>query len=104
MRRRLSSISASRSMVSQRIFIWPASIFDMSRMSLMTCRRCLPLSWMSRAYSEYFGEPIGPNMPASRISEKPRMALSGVRSSWLILARNSDFALLAASARSFSAW
>src|SRR4051812_21100214 len=32
------------------------------------------------------------------ISENPRMALSGVRSSWLMLARNSDLARLAASA------
>ena len=29
-------------------------------------------------------------MPDCMISEKPMMALSGVRSSWLILARNSD--------------
>ncbi|MNL70789.1 hypothetical protein D3C87_1958440 [compost metagenome] len=89
-------------MVSALIFICPASIFDMSRISLMTLSRCLPLSWMSRAYSEYLGEPTGPNMPVKRISEKPRMALSGVRSSWDMLARNSDLALLAASARSFS--
>src|SRR3984893_18701096 len=33
------------------------------------------------------------------ISENPRTAVSGVRSSWLILARNSDFARFAASAR-----
>ena len=41
-------------------------------------------------------------MPDSMISEKPMMALSGVRSSWLILARNFDFAWLASSARVFS--
>ena len=41
-------------------------------------------------------------MPDCMISEKPMMALSGVRSSWLILARNSDLARLASSARSFS--
>ena len=40
--------------------------------------------------------------PTSMISEKPMMALSGVRSSWLMLARNSDFAWLASSARVFS--
>ena len=33
-------------------------------------------------------------------SEKPRIALSGVRNSWLIWARNCDLAMLAASARS----
>ena len=38
--------------------------------------------------------------PWSMACEKPMMALSGVRSSWLILARNSDLARLAASARS----
>ena len=36
------------------------------------------------------------------ISEKPMMALSGVRSSWLMLARNFDLAWLASSARVFS--
>jgi len=35
-------------------------------------------------------------------SENPMMALSGVRSSWLILARNFDLAWLASSARFFS--
>ena len=49
-----------------------------------------------------FVAPSGPNMPDSMISEKPMMALSGVRSSWLMLARNSDFAWLASSARVFS--
>ena len=43
-----------------------------------------------------------PNIPDCMISEKPMMALSGVRSSWLILARNSDLVRLASSARSFS--
>ena len=37
-------------------------------------------------------------MPLSIISAKPMMALSGVRSSWLMLARNSDLARLALSA------
>ena len=41
-------------------------------------------------------------MPLPMISEKPMMALSGVRSSWLILARNFDLAWLASSARFFS--
>ncbi len=36
------------------------------------------------------------------ISEKPMIALSGVRSSWLILARNFDLLWLASSARVFS--
>ncbi len=41
-------------------------------------------------------------MPLPMISEKPMIALSGVRSSWLILARNFDLAWLASSARVFS--
>ena len=52
--------------------------------------------------SWYFSAPSGPNMPDSMISEKPMMALSGVRSSWLMLARKLDFAWLASSARVFS--
>ena len=41
---------------------------------------------------------------AQHISEKPMMALSGVRSSWLILAMNSDLALEASSASTLAAW
>ena len=40
-----------------------------------------------------------PNTSFFITSEKPRMALSGVRSSWLIVARNRDLARLASSAR-----
>ena len=58
----------------------------------MTSSRYWPLSRMSREYSLYFSAPSGPNIAASMISEKPMMALSGVRSSWLMLARNFDFA------------
>ena len=89
-----SSSTFSRSSLSR-----PASIFDMSRMSLMTSSRYSPLRWMSRQYSTYLSEPSAPNMPDSMISEKPMMALSGVRSSWLMLARNFDLAWLASSAR-----
>ncbi len=101
--RTASSTSGARSMLSRSISSWPASIFDMSRMSLITPSRCWPLPLMSRAYSSYFGEPSGPNSPFSRISEKPMIAFSGVRSSCDMLARNSDLVRLAASARSFSA-
>ena len=38
----------------------------------------------------------------ARISENPMMAFSGVRNSWLMLARNSLLAWLAASACSFA--
>jgi hypothetical protein len=47
-----------------------------------------------------------PSMPrrlnGSNSCAKPRTALSGVRSSWLMLERNSDFARLAASASSLA--
>jgi len=36
---------------------------------------------MSRQYSLYFSEPSAPNMPLPMTSEKPMMALSGVRNS-----------------------
>ena len=68
----------------------------------MTSSRYWPLWWMSLQYSRYLSAPSGPNMPDSMISEKPMMALSGVRSSWLMLARNFDLAWLASSARVFS--
>ncbi len=42
---------------------------------------------------------VGGGLPDSISCAKPRIALSGVRSSWLMLARKSDFARLA-----FSAW
>ena len=57
---------------------------------------------MSWQYSWYFSEPRQPNRPLPMISEKPMMALSGVRSSWLMLARNFDLVWLASSARVFS--
>ena len=65
----------------------------------MRCKRCLPLSRMLPAYSRYFGFSSGPNISDFITSEKPRMALSGVRSSWLMVARKRDLALLAVSAR-----
>ena len=80
----------------------PASIFAMSSTSLMTSSRNWPLRLMSRQYSSYFPEPSGPNIRPSMISENPMMALSGVRNSWLMLARKVDFAWFASSARVFS--
>jgi hypothetical protein len=40
---------------------------------------------------------MSPNIPWASTSENPMMAFSGVRSSWDILARNSDLCWLAAS-------
>src|SRR3546814_3771990 len=67
-------------------------IFDRSRMSLMIDSRWLALRRMSSEYSRYCGFPSGPKRPCSMISEKPMMAFSGVRSSWLMLARKADLA------------
>ena len=72
-------------------------------MSLITSSKNCPLLRMSWAYSLYLGAPSGPNICSDMISEKPMMALSGVRNSWLILARNSDLERLASSARLRSA-
>ena len=53
---------------------------------------------MSSAYSLYFGMPIGPNASRDINSENPIMALSGVRSSWVMFATNRPFDRLASSA------
>jgi len=49
---------------------------------------------MSWKYSRYRSV-SGPAFPASKTREKPITALSSVRNSWLMLARNCDFARLA---------
>ena len=64
----------------------------------MRARRCSPLAWMSLMYSLNFCSPSRCGVEAAMKSEKPMMALSGVRSSWLMLARKLDFAWLASSA------
>ena len=69
--------------------ICPASIFDRSRISLSSSSRCRPELRMSPRYSSCRSF-SSPNMPPSSTSEKPMTALSGVRSSWDMLARNSD--------------
>ena len=47
---------------------------------------------MCPAYSTYLALPTGPMPLVVMISENPMIEFSGVRSSWLMLARNSDFA------------
>ena len=71
-----------------------ASIFERSRMSLMIDSRCRPaLSILfSRSWNTWGEEPL-----RSRCVS-PRMALSGVRISWLMLARKAPLAWFAASA------
>ena len=49
-------------------------------------------------YSRYFSLQIEPNSSWAMISEKPMIALIGVRNSWLMLARKSLFERFAISA------
>ncbi len=87
-----STVETSKSTYSSSIF--PASTFERSSMLLMSCSRCLPLVRMFFAYFDCFSL-RAPNVSSCRISEKPMIEFSGVRSSWLMFARNSDFVLLA---------
>src|SRR5215472_4265013 len=76
----------------------PVSSLLMSRMPFTTDRRCAPESWIRFAYSRRRSgsSRIWPSFIS--ISEKPMMALSGVRSSWLTVARKRLLSLLACSA------
>ena len=70
----------------------PASILDRSRMSLIKASRCRPApSTRSSGSRSCFSA----SASSRSISLTPMMALSGVRSSWLILARNCDLCWLA---------
>ena len=76
--------------------IRPASTLDRSRISLSSASRCRPESRMSRRYSSWRSL-SSPNIRSSSTSENPITALSGVRSSCDMLARNSDLCWLAIS-------
>src|SRR6266851_3311892 len=76
----------------------PASIFVKSRMALMTVRRDAPETLTSSRYSRCSGVRV----VCRASSVIPMTAFIGVRISWLILARNSDFARFAASAACFA--
>ncbi len=76
----------------------PDSIFDMSRMPLTTDNRCWPESLISCAYSLRRAASSISASSCTIISEKPMMALSGVRSSWLMVARKRVLAASACSA------
>ena len=65
----------------------PASIFEKSRMSLITSSSASPELAAVCAYSRC----CGARSVASSSSVIPITPLSGVRISWLMLARNSDF-------------
>ncbi len=67
----------------------PDSIFDRSRMSLISTRRSWPELWMVRANSIWRGVRLPSGLSPSWLARMSRL-LSGVRSSCDMLARNSD--------------
>src|SRR5439155_257942 len=71
----------------------PASIFERSRISLIRLRRWLPAALTRRSGSSAFSVPKRAAF-VTIISVRPMMALSGARSSWLMLARNCDLCSL----------
>ena len=74
-----------------RMAISPASTLDRSRISLMRLnRRALLLSIISKKRIRSSGSSV-----SAMMREKPSMAFNGVRISWLMLARKSDFISLA---------
>ncbi len=77
----------------------PASILDISKISLINASKCSPERMTIPKYSCCSVEIL-----RSRFISwvKPRMALSGVLNSWLIFAKNSLLARLAASAASLA--
>ena len=80
----------------------PDSISARSRISLISSSRYQPAL---RIWSMLrFWEGVGGGEPDSMSWAKPRIALSGVRSSWLMLERKSDFARLAFSATAMASF
>src|ERR1022692_2351091 len=78
--------------------ILPDSILERLSMSAMIFSRARPLELIISTCSRWSRF----NVVLESILENPMMALMGVRSSWLTIARNSDFARSAASAASLA--
>ena len=93
-----SSTNGSTAVSTGSTCIMPASIFEKSRMSLMTVSSTSAEVLTVSRHSRW----CGVTGSSSSSSVMPTTPLSGVRSSWLMLARNSLFARLAASARSLA--
>jgi hypothetical protein len=96
-----SSTRFATSNVSRKSFILPASTFERSRTSLINPSRCLPeerIFW--RSETKDFCPAASAS--SSSISLYPMIAFSGVRSSWLMFARNALFAWFASSAALFA--
>ena len=90
---RISSFSSKSEKLNSRV---PASIFERSRMSPISCRSRALLFSMIEMYSRFSCS----SSVSARIPENPTMALSGVRISWLMLARKADLRRFDSSARS----
>ena len=73
----------------------PDSIRERSKISLINCNNKLLFFWIISRYS-IFSSSLS---VTAIISEKPTIAFNGVRISWLILAKKTDFILSASSAR-----
>ena len=84
-----SSTSAFSANRSAWMSIRPASTFDRSRMSLMSCSRSEPAEWMTFAYSTCLAVRLRPGFCASSRARISRL-FSGVRSSCDMFARNCD--------------
>ncbi len=70
----------------------PDSILERSRMSEIRFSRSVPAPWMVRANSTCLSDRL-PSGLSCNCWPRIRIELSGVRSSWLMLARNSDLYL-----------
>ncbi len=83
--------------------ILPASTLDKSRISLMRVSKSEPALWIVLAYSTCLSVKLPFLLSANSCARISRL-FKGVRSSWDILARNSDLYLLANSTSSALAW
>ena len=95
----ISPTSFATSVGSGAISIRPDSSFDRSRMSFTSWRSVrllIRIEFTARSRSDLFSRPFW------SISEKPMMALSGVRMSWLTVEKNRFFAFSRASAFSLA--
>src|SRR5262245_29549231 len=81
----------------------PASIFERSSISLMRLRRWVPAAFTRRNGSSAFSVPKRAAL-VTIISVSPIIAFSGVRNSWLILARNCDLCSLASASCRLLSW
>ena len=99
---RHSSMTSTSETGSRDSVTLPDSISARSRISLISSSRYQPAL---RIWSRLrFWEGVGAGEPDSMSWAKPRIALSGVRNSWLMLERKSDFARLAFSAAAMASF